>query len=91
MSDTPEYEWDEEKNRSNQKKHGVAFEEAFKFDWDTCTEFEDNRFDYGELRWVVIGRIGGQIYTMSYTLRGETIRVISLRRATAQERRIYHG
>ncbi len=90
MSETPEYEWDEAKNVSNIDTHGVSFEAASNFDWDTCTEFEDDRFNYDEVRSTAIGLIQGRLHTMSFTYRGERIRIISLRRSTPQERRMYH-
>ena len=47
---------------------------------------EDARFDYGETRLVAIGRIGTAAYTMVFTPRGKTVRIISLRRASRDER-----
>lgn len=84
-------EWDDNKNAANQKRHGVGFEAARTFDWSTRTEIEDRRFDYGEDRLIAIGFIADRLFTMAFTYRGEKIRIISLRRATPQERKIYHG
>lgn len=91
MTETPDYEWDDLKNASNQDRHGVAFEAAHQFEWATCTEFEDTRFDYGEDRFISIGFIEGRLFTMAFTYRGARVRIISLRRSTSQERKIYHG
>jgi len=88
---TQNFEWDDNKSAANEKQHGVAFEAALRFDWSTCTEIEDSRFDYGESRMIAIGFIADRLYTMAFTYRGERIRIISLRRATPQERKIYHG
>lgn len=91
MIDTPEYEWDDEKNKLNQRRHGLSFDAARKFEWDTCSEFEDNRYDYGEDRMIAIGFIENTLCTMAFTYRGERVRVISLRRSTAFERKLYNA
>ncbi len=78
-------EWDEEKNRSNQRKHGVAFAKAYDFEFSTCLEHVDDREFYGEERIVALGFIGGTLFTLTYTERGEKIRVISLRKSTKTE------
>jgi uncharacterized DUF497 family protein len=48
---------------------------------------EDNRFDYGETRFVAIGNIGYTAYTMAFTPRGRNVRIISLRLASREERK----
>ncbi len=51
-----EFEWDENKNKSNQLKHGISFEEATKiFEDEKRVEHQDFRQDYGEDRWKTIG------------------------------------
>lgn len=62
------------------------------FDWDTALEREDDRFDYGEVRFVAIGLIENGLFVMVFT-EGEdddTIRVISLRPAEKHEARFYY-
>lgn len=86
-----EFEWDEQKNQANIAKHGVSFEEAAAiFDYPT-SEIVDSRVDYGETRYIAIGR--NQyfvIFTVVYTERGEAIRIISARRANKRERSLYY-
>jgi uncharacterized DUF497 family protein len=83
-----QFEWDSEKADTNLAKHGVAFDLAKDFDFATALEYED-RDSFGEMRIIAIGWIGALLYYMSYTERGEAIRVISLRRATKKEARTY--
>lgn len=83
-------EWDAAKSRRNQKKHGCAFDIAAGFDWNEAIEVLDDRFDYGEERWLALGPIGAKLYALAFTPRGdEKVRLISLRLATKNERRAY--
>jgi len=84
-----QYQWDERKNVANMEKHGVDFTLAEKFCWDTAMETIDDRADYGEKRWVALGLIGDRVYVMIYTLRGDNIRIISLRKANKREAEHY--
>ena len=89
------FEWDESKNRSNQKKHKVSFEEAREvFDDPLHISLLDKRFSYFEERWISIGQ------TKTYRLlvvanlffdenNEEVIRIISARKATKQEQEQY--
>jgi uncharacterized DUF497 family protein len=84
-----QYDWNESKRAANLAKHGVDFSEAEGFEWQTALESQDNRIDYGEDRWVALGFIDNRLYTLIYTRRGDTIRLISLRRANKRERGYY--
>lgn len=81
-------EWDEAKRRINLEKHKIDFAIAEDFDWETAFVGEDDRFDYGEVRFVAIGKIGDVAYTMIFTPRGDDVRIISLRRASREERKL---
>lgn len=83
------YEWDANKRIANLAKHGVDFAHAEGFDWSSATEAIDDRTDYGEERWVALGLIGNRLHVLTYTLRGENIRLISLRKANGRERESY--
>ena len=83
------YEWNPQKNADNIIKHGIGFEVAEEFDWQTAVEIFDSRDDYGEDRWVAFGFIGVALYVKAYTERGDAIRIISLRGATKKEEKIY--
>jgi uncharacterized DUF497 family protein len=86
------YEWDEKKNRSNRAKHGITFEVAAKVFLDpNALERQDREVD-DEQRWQTIG-YAGSILTVAHTISAkgidELIRIISARKATLSERRIY--
>jgi len=83
------YEWDEDKRAANLAKHGVDFEEAERFDWSLAIEAIDDRADYGEERWVALGSIDERLHVLTYTVRGENIRLISLRKANRRESEHY--
>ena len=83
------YEWDERKRRANVKKHGIDFIDIPEvFDGDVVI-LPDERFDYGESRFIVIGILKSQVIVVAYTERGENIRIISARKATKNEQIYY--
>jgi len=88
-----EFEWDEIKNAMNVIKHGVDFLDTESvFEDPFCIESLDPREDYGEIRHICIGyNRNGILIFVVYTIRDEAIRIISARRVTARERRLYHG
>jgi len=89
------FEWDEPKNLSNQRKHGLSFEEAAQVFRDPMQVSFQDRIENGEERWQTLGLVRGVLLLMAaYALREEgqastVVRIISARRATRQERRLY--
>lgn len=83
-----EYEWDEQKRLSNIAKHGVDFAAAFRLDWDNAVFFADDIAD-GEHRSRMLCWLGDRLVFVIYTLRGSRCRIISMRKATKSEYRIY--
>ena len=83
------YEWDEDKRHENLRKHGVDFAIVEGFDWDHAVVFEDTREAYHERRWVAFAPIGDRLFALVFTMRGDVTRVISLRKATKKERKLY--
>jgi len=84
------FEWDKLKAKNNYAKHGVSFDLAKKVFKDPfAVEFLDDREDYGEERFVILGMVDGHILYVAYTERNETIRIISARRATKHEQETY--
>lgn len=84
------FEWDEVKAEDNYAKHGVAFELATRvFEDPFAIEFLDDRGDYGEERFVIIGLVDAQVLYVAYTERDDAIRIISARRATKHEQKAY--
>lgn len=84
------FAWDDEKDRRNREKHGIGFEEAKAVFLDPfALEFLDLRHEYGEERLITIGMSGRGVLMVVSTERGDTIRLISARRATRDEARAY--
>jgi uncharacterized DUF497 family protein len=84
------FEWDNKKNDTNISKHGIDFEFAKEIFSGIWISKSDNRKDYGESRFIAIGRLENFVLIGVYTLRGQKIRLISVRRANNEERRIYN-
>jgi len=84
------FEWDEAKNRTNTRKHGFHFADAAEMFSGPLLVRPDTREDYGELRWIGIGTINGRFAFTAFAERpDDTIRIISLRKATHEERKEY--
>ena len=84
------FEWDEAKNRSNIRKHGLDFAEAEEMFRGLLVVEPDTREDYGEKRWRGIGTIRGRTTVIIFAETDpETISIISLRRAHHEEREEY--
>jgi uncharacterized DUF497 family protein len=84
------FEWDETKNRTNIKKHGISFEEAqLLFETPHLRSIANN--DYGEIREISIGEIYETlIIVVIHTDRDGIIRIISARKASRKERKMYY-
>jgi len=83
------YEWDERKRRANVKKQGIDFIDVPEvFDGDVVI-IPDERFDYGEPRFIALGILRRLVVVVAYTERGENIRIISARKATKNEQIYY--
>jgi uncharacterized protein len=77
------FEWDEAKAAENYAKHGVIFRDPF------AIERLDDREDYGEERFILIGAEEEAVVTVVYTERNGRFRIISARRATRHEQDDY--
>ena len=85
-----EFEWDDQKAADNYAKHGVDFEaarDAFKDPFGI--ERVDDREDYGEVRYALVAMVETRLLFVVYTLRGDSIRIVSARGAEPNERRQY--
>ena len=88
------FEWDERKNSSNQKKHGVSFEEAKSVFTDQFARLiSDPDHSDNEDRFILLGTsIHSKLLVVCHCIRlNESIRIISARKADKQEREIYEG
>jgi uncharacterized DUF497 family protein len=86
------YTWDEAKRKSNLRKHGLDFADAYAvFDSHPFT-YEDTRFHYDERRYITLGYFNGSPACVTYTENDYEIRIISFRKASREERdTLYRG
>lgn len=86
-----EVTYDSAKDAENIRKHGISLQRAEDFDFDSAYYIDDDSQDYGEIRVIAISWLDSLIYTLVF--RDEdipnTIRAISLRQSTRQEREEY--
>nr|WP_283755522.1 BrnT family toxin [Roseofilum acuticapitatum] len=84
-----EFEWDEAKRLANLRKHGIDFIDVPRvFDGDIIT-VEDDRFDYGEQRFITLGLLQSRVVVIVHTEREDYTRIISARKATKYEEQSY--
>lgn len=90
-TDTNEFEWDENKNQSNQQKHNISFEEATEaFDDQNSVILIGNVTEENNSnRWLRISKIINAFISVVYTMRKSVIRIISARPASKKERKEY--
>ena len=84
-------EWNESKSDWNVKHRGFGFDFAADVFDDAYIESERRDREFGEPRFVVIGRVDDLVITVVWTPRGPNRRIISARPSSRKERRIYHG
>ena len=89
------FEWDTHKEKSNQKKHGVSFIEAQSIFYDehAVQFFDDEHSSHTEERFLMLGISSNQhLLLVCHCVRNEnTIRIISARKATRTESKLYTG
>lgn len=79
----------QQKRLSNVRKHGIDFQDAVQiFEGDTLLK-EDDRLDYGERRFVSLGLLQGRVIVVVHVEQTGVARIISARKATKYEQRIY--
>jgi uncharacterized protein len=93
-----QFEWDEAKNRVNQRKHGISFELAREAFRDPLRVSRIDRIVSGEERWQTFGMVDGVLLLLivhttwdelELDIPVECVRIISVRRATSTERKSY--
>ena len=83
------FEWDEKKRLINIRKHGIDFVDVPAiFELDTVTVIDD-RFEYGETRYQTLGLLKSRVILVVHTESETVIRIISARKATKYEEKIY--
>ena len=89
------FSWDEQKNRANQKKHRISFDEAETVFFDeNAIEYFDPDHSVDEDRFLMLGiSFRLRVLVVSYCLRqrGSEIRIISARKTTRKEQKVYFG
>jgi uncharacterized DUF497 family protein len=87
----PQYEWNEDKARTNLRKHQIRFQEgATVFNDPLVATLLDPDHSFDEQRYIAIGRsVRGRVLVVIFTEREAKIRLISCRKATLQERKAY--
>jgi uncharacterized DUF497 family protein len=84
------FEFDSEKSTTNKQKHGIDFYEAQAL-WNDSDLIEIPAKTADEPRFLVIGKIEGKHWSGVITYRGDSIRIISVRRSRTEEVDIYEG
>ena len=81
------FEWDETKNIRNIRNHGIDFNDVKEMFYHHMLTYIDNRFNYGEERWVGTGFLKGLIAVVVYSENDSkgVIRIFSARKATRNE------
>jgi uncharacterized DUF497 family protein len=83
------FEWDDEKRTSNIAKHGIDFVNARKIFAGSTITAKDDRYNYGEDRFVTIGILKGRVAVVVHTETEDNMRIISIRKATRYEEKAY--
>lgn len=84
-----EFEFDSEKDRVNIAKHGVSLVLGVVVVENAVGEIADDRRDYGELRRNAFGMVNGRLFVCTFTMRGNAVRIISVRKASRREQRFW--
>lgn len=84
------FEFDPEKSVVNQEKHGIDFQQAQAI-WDDADYIEIPLKTVDEARFMVIGMIEVKVWSGIITYRGESVRIISVRRSRKEEIELYEG
>ena len=84
------FEWDEEKRISNLRKHEIDFADLIElFENHNNYTVIDERFDYGEIRYITIGIVNGEVIAVAHTETDDLIRIISARKADKRDEQRY--
>lgn len=80
------FEWDPAKHEKNLRVRGIGFDEAALIFEGEVIVWPDTRADYGEARINAIGDANGKLLRVTYTMRGEAVRIITAWRANRKDR-----
>lgn len=85
-----EFEYDPEKSKANEVKHGIDFELAREL-WSDDDRLVIPARSESEPRWAMLAQHGTKVWAAFYTLRGGRVRLISVRRARPNEKAMYES
>jgi uncharacterized protein len=85
------FTWSERKRAINLREHGLDFVDAPRVFEGLTFTYEDDRFDYGEPRFVTLGLLAGVPVSIAHTESADEIRIISFRKATGREAKRFFG
>lgn len=83
------FEWDENKSQECRNTRGFDFSIVHDFNFATAVIFIDDRNNYGETRYKAFNKIDDMLYNVVYTVRGQNIRIISVRKVHQKEGKRY--
>lgn len=83
------FEWDEAKRRTNIRKHGIDFVDAREIFFGPTVTTRDDRFEYGEDRFITFGMMRERVIAVAHTEHEGAIDIISARKATRREQKAY--
>lgn len=83
------FEWDEAKRLSNLRRHLFDFADAENVIAGETSSSLDDRFDYGEIRWLTFGMLNGKVVAIAHTATDKVIRIISMGKALKNEEESY--
>lgn len=86
VSSPVEFEWDPSKHESNLRTRGIGLDEAALIFEGVVIEWPDTRSDYGEVRMNAIGEANGKVLRVTYTMRGQVVRIITAWKANQKDR-----
>jgi len=86
---TRKFEWDENKRLINLQRHGIDFADIWRVFANETHTVTDDRFEYGEVRYLSFGLLFGEVVAVSHTETDEITRIISIRKAEKYEQETY--
>jgi hypothetical protein len=88
-----EFEWDEAKHARTLRERGLGFDDGARIFVGRVVIWQDARRNYGEERFRAVGESEGDVLHVVFTWRGDTVRIISVRRANQKETELWlsHG
>lgn len=81
--------YDPNKNQKNIDERGLSFDQVIDFDWDSAKIAIDERFAYGETRYIAAGFLNDRLHILVFTPTFDGVRVISFRKANKREIKSY--